>query len=49
MTLNEVIQSLEDEIGWKVQTKNKIESVDEKGSADHMVSFKQGEVTADIG
>jgi len=43
-----VIESLEDEIGLKAQTENKIESSsDEKGSGDEMGSFKQGEVTAD--
>lgn len=47
MRLIGVIESLEDEIGWKAQTENKIESADEKDSVDQMVSFKQGELTAD--
>lgn len=40
--INGVIQSLEDEIGLKVQTTNKIESSEEKGSADQMGAFRQG-------
>jgi len=44
---NGVIESLEDEIGLKVQTENNIESTDEKGSDDQMGSFKQGKLTED--
>jgi len=42
-----VIESLEDEIGLKVQTTNKIESSEEKGSANQMGPLWQGELTED--
>jgi len=45
--LNEIIKSLEDEIGLKEQTDDNFESTDEKGSTDQMGSNKQGKLTAE--
>lgn len=42
--VNGVIQSLEDEIVLRLQTEHKIQLSDEKGSADQMGPFRQGEL-----
>lgn len=45
--LNVVTKAREDEIGLEAQAENKIESPEEKDSADQMGSYKRGELTPD--
>jgi len=42
---NAVLKSLEEDIGLKAQTRNDIESTDEKGNNDQMGSIKEGELS----